>query len=150
MTPTPVHAVQALATQINSSMQRAIRDQRNYVETLAEQATRDGHVHGFIHLPADGEVVVTVNFPISFMEKPIFTNGLEMADNAWIAHGAFPIYSATVIAWTTRKPSDSILWVGASLGIVTIGAMRSNLHYSFEGRAFTSPVGTETSLSSPL
>jgi hypothetical protein len=107
-------------------------------------------VHGFITLPADGEVVVTVAFPISFMEKPLFTYGLEMDDNTWIAQGSFPIHSATVIAWSTRKPSDSTLWVGASLGIVTVGAMRSILHYSFEGGTFTSPVGTEPSVSSTL
>jgi hypothetical protein len=147
---TPVPAMQALAAQLNSAMQRTIRNQRNYVETLAEQATRDGHVHGFITLPADGEVVVTVAFPISFMEKPLFTYGLEMDDNTWIAQGSFPIHSATVIAWSTRKPSDSTLWVGASLGIVTVGAMRSILHYSFEGGTFTSPVGTEPSVSSTL
>jgi acylphosphatase len=143
-------ALQALAAQINSSTQRAIRDQRTYVETLAEQATRDGHVHGFIKLPADGEIVVTVHFPIAFMEKPIFTNGLEMDNNTWISQGSFPIYSATVVAWTTQKPSDATLWMGASLGIVTIGAMRSILHYSFEGRTFTSPIGTELSIGSPL
>jgi hypothetical protein len=113
----PAHAVQALATQINASMQRAIRDQRNYVETLAEQAIRDGHVHGFLHLPQDGESVVTVQFPISFMEKPLFTYGLEMDENAYIARGSFPIHSATIISWTTRRPSDSTLWVGATLGI---------------------------------
>jgi hypothetical protein len=143
-------AVQALATQINGSMQRAIRDQRQYVETLAEQATRDGHVHGFIDLPSDGEVLVSIQFPISFMEKPLFTSGLEMAENAWIAYGSFPIHSATVTGWAMQRPADSSLWVGATLGIVTVGAMRSILHYSFEGRTFTSPVGTEQSVSSPL
>lgn len=143
-------AVRALATQLNASMQKAIRDQRNYVESLAQQATRDGHVHGFIALPADGESMVSVSFPLSFMEKPLFTYGLEMAENTWIGYGSFPIHSATVTNWKIQKPADSTLWIGATLGIVTIGAMRSILHYSFEGRTFTSPVGTELSVSSPL
>lgn len=143
-------AVRALATQLNSSMQRAIRDQRNYVESMAQQSVRDGHVHGFITLPSDGESMVSVTFPISFMEKPLFTYGLEMAPNTWINHGSFPIHSATVTNWTIQRPADSTLWVGATLGIVTIGAMRSILHYSFEGRTFTMPVGTELSVSSPL
>jgi hypothetical protein len=150
MTAAPSLASQLLVTQINTSMQRAIRDQRNYVETLAQQATRDGHVHGFITLPSDGEVVVSVSFPLSFMEKPLFTYGLEMDDNTWIAPGSFPIHSATVIAWETARPADSTLWTGSTLGVVTIGAMRSILHYSFEGRTFTSPVGTERSVSAPL
>jgi hypothetical protein len=143
-------AVRQLASQVNASMQRAIRDQRQYVETLAEQAIRDGHVHGFIDLPSDGEVLVSVQFPLSFMERPLFTYGLEMAENAWIAYGSFPIHSATVTGWTIRRPSDLDLWVGATIGIVTVGAMRSILHYSFEGRVFTLPVGTEQTASTPL
>lgn len=150
MNEPPVHAMQMLATQINTSMQRAIRDQRKYVETLAEQTMQDGHVHGFIDLASDGEVMVSVNFPLSFMEKPLFTYGLEMAENAWISHGSFPIHSATVTSWATRRPADTTLWVGASLGVVTVGAMRSILHYSFEGCAYTPPVGTELSASTPL
>lgn len=149
-TSTPVPAVQALASMMNASVQRAIRDQRNYVETLAEQAVRDGHVHGFIKLPSDGESIVKVQFPISFAEKPLFTCGLEMDDNAWVSQGSFPIYSATVISWTNRRPADTELFVGASLAIVTVGAMRSILHYSFEGQVLTSPVGTEQSVSSSL
>ena len=143
-------AARALATQIQSSMQRAIRDQRTYVETLAEQGVRDGNVHGFINLPQDGETMVTVKFPVSFMEKPLFTCGLEMAENTWITQGAFPLYSATVTNWTTQRPADSTIWIGVTLGIVTIGAMRSILHYNFQGRTFAAPVGTEQSVASPL
>lgn len=150
MTMQPSPAVNALASQLNLSVQRAIRDRHSYVETMAEQVMQDGHVHGFIDLPTEGEVLVPVQFPLSFAEKPLFTYGLEMAENTWISSGSFPIHSATVTGWETQRPADSMLWVGATLGIVVIGAMRSILHYSFEGCAFTSPVGTELSVSSPL
>jgi hypothetical protein len=143
-------AVNALASQIHASIQRSIRDQRTYVETMAEQTIRDGHVHGFIELASSGELVADVRFPISFAEKPLFTYGLEMGDNTWLAQGDFPIHSATVTRYTTQRPADSVIYVGASLGIVVIGAARSILHYSFEGRTFTVPTGTELTIGTPL
>lgn len=144
------HAVQVLSTQMNASMQRAIRDQRNYVETMEEQVVRDGNVLGFLSLPTDGEVLVSIKFSLSFLEKPLFTYGLEMAENTWVTEGNFPIHSATVTDWATLQPGDTTLWTGATLAIVTIGAMRSTLHYSFQGRTITAPVGTETSVGAPL
>jgi hypothetical protein len=143
-------AVNALATQINQSMQRAIRYQRAYVETMAEQNIRDGHVHGFIQLASAGELVATVNFPIAFLERPLFTYGLEMGDNTSFAQGDFPIHSATVAGWNFLRPADSTLYVGATLGIVVFGAQRSILHYSFEGQTFTVPTGTELSVGTSL
>jgi hypothetical protein len=150
MNPSSDFAVNALATQLTSTMHRAIRDQRAYVETLSEQTIRDGHVHGFIDLPGDGEVVVDVTFPISFMERPVFTAGLELGKNISFTAGNFPIYSATVGRWTTRSPAGAMLYTGATLGIVVVGPARSVLHYKFEGRTFTVPTGTESSLSAPL
>lgn len=150
MTAPTSTAVNALATQINASMQRAIRDQRTYVETMAEQTIRDGHVHGFIELASDGEFVATVQFPISFAEKPLFTYGLEMGENTWLSEGNFPIHSATVASYAIQRPADSTLYVGATIGIVAIGAPRSILHYSFEGRTFTVPTGTELAVGTPL
>lgn len=146
----PSFAVTALATQITQSMQRAIRDQRTYVETMAEQTIRDGHVHGFIELASAGEFVATVAFPIAFMEKPLFTYGLELGSNAWLAQGDFPVHSATVASFVTQRPADSILYVGATLGVVVVGAARSTLHYSFEGQTFTVPTGTELTVGTPL
>jgi hypothetical protein len=143
-------AVNALASQINSTIQRAIRDQRTYVETMAEQTIRDGHVHGFIELASSGEFVATVKFPISFGEKPLFTYGLELGDNTWLTEGDFPIHAATVASYATQRPADSTLYVGATLGIVVVGAPRSVLHYSFEGRTFTVPTGTELTVGTPL
>jgi hypothetical protein len=143
-------AIQALATQINSSMQRAIRDQRTYTETMAEQVIRDGHVQGFVNLASDGEHVVAISFPLSFMERPVFTYGLEMGDNTWFVQGDFPVHSATVGDWSIMRPGGATLYTGAILGVVVIGAARSILHYSFEGRTFTVPTGTEMTVSTTL
>lgn len=147
---TNVHAINVVAAQLNATLQRSIRDQRTYVETLAQQAVRDGHVHGFIDLASSGEIVATVTFPISFMEKPVFSFGLEMGDNQHLNYGDFPICSAVIASWVTQEPGDSTLYVGAQLGIVVVGVARSILHYKFEGRSYTTPVGTEQNVSGPL
>lgn len=146
----PSAAANAFASQLNASMQRAIRDQRNYVEALGEQRIRDGHVQGFLNLATAGEIVATVTFPISFLERPLFTSGLELADNTWLVDGNFPIWSATVGSWTTRKAADTTLYIGATIGIVVIGAPRSVLHYSFAARSLTVSTGTNTSVGSTL
>lgn len=144
------HAANRLAAQFSSALQRSIRDQRAYVETLGEQAVRDGNVLGFIELGSDGEIIAEVDFPISFLEKPLFAPGLEMADNISVVYGAFPIWAATVARWDTQKAADTTLYTGATLAIVVTGAARSILHYSFRGRSFTAPTGTETTVGSPL
>ncbi len=143
-------AVGQLATTINRSLQRAIRDQRNYVETLGEQAIRDGHVHGFVDLVTAGETFVEVNFPLSFLERPVFTCGLEIGNNAFLADGKFPLWSATVVGWTNRTSGDTTLYVGASIAMVVFDLQGSILHYSFQGRSFSLPTGTEQTVSAPL
>lgn len=144
------HSVNVLAAQFASTLQRSIKDQRAYVETLGEQTVRNGDVHGFIDLGSEGEIVAVVKFPLSFLEKPLFAPGLELADNTWLGYGSFPIWSATVGAWNTDLAGESILYTGAVLGIVVIGAPRSILHYSFRARSFTAPTGTERTVGSPL
>lgn len=146
----PVHAANLLASQFSAVLQRTIRQQRSYVEHISEQTIRDGSAQGFIELGSDGEIVATVEFPIAFAEKPLFTTGLELADDAWLTYGAFPIWSASVSGWITQKTPDSTLYIGAELGIVVIGPTHTILHYSFQGRSFTAPTGGDLSVGSPL
>ena len=146
----PQHAVNLMAGQINAAMQRAIRDQRNYTETLAEQTVRDGNVHGFLELASSGEHLVDVTFPLYFVERPLFTSGLELGGNAWLTYGSFPVWSATVGGWRTEKVGDSTLYSGARLGVVVFQNPSTVLHYSFQGRTLTVPTGTEHAVSAPL
>lgn len=150
MTPTNApHAISVLAAHLGAALQRSIRNQRTYVETLSEQTVRDGTVQGTVDV-TEGELVATVTFPISFLEKPIFAPGLELADNAWLQFGSFPHWSATVADWVTHTTADSTLYTGARLGILVIGVPNAIVHYSFFGRSLTTAGTVGSSIGSPL
>lgn len=126
---------------------------RSYVENLAEQAVRNGQLQGFVQLDGSGETDVQVTFPLEFLEKPIFTYGHELAPNQSPERGAFPIASATVLSWVTRRtPGDNFTYVGANLGVVVLGQsdMVSILHYCFQGQSFSGPTGDNTSVTGRL
>lgn len=144
------HAQTLLANAFATVVQRSIQDRRTYVEIQDAQRMRDGASHGFVELEGAGESIVDVTFPIRFAEPPIFTAGLELRGNAWLEWGSFPIWSATVAYWHTENVATSTLYVGATVGVVTFNAARSLLHYSFQGRSFTNPVDSSTSVSQVL
>lgn len=147
---TGTHAQVRLSSVISQSLRTALRTHRNYVETLAEQSVRDGSAVGFVAISGEGESVAEIQFPIKFLEKPVFTVGFELADNVPLEWGSFPQCSATVATWMIEPPDISPLYVGAIVGIVTSGVSRSVLHYRFEARSFTNPVGAELSVGALL
>jgi hypothetical protein len=144
------HAVNVLASQFNSTIQRAVRDQRIYVESLEAQQVRDGQVHGYVEIASAGECVVDIEFPIMFIDKPLFTVGLELGENTFFTYGHFPTWSATVGSWQTTQFGDMTVYVGAQLGVVIFESARSILHYSFQGRSFTTPTAVEASIGGTL
>lgn len=139
-----------LSAAINAGMQSALRSERAYVAIRAGQAVRDGAAVGFVELDGDGESVAEISFPLKFIEKPIFTAGLELGENAWLRYGTFPSWSATVGAWLTEPAPGQPIHTGAIIGIYVAGAPKAILHYRFEARSFVSPVGASVSLAPPL
>lgn len=146
----PLHAQSVLAGRISSVIQQSINSQRRYTETLSEQAVRDGACLGFVELEGSGEAIVDIEFPLRFLERPLFTAGLELRDNQWLTWGAFPTWSATVSKWVTETAGETRLYVGAALAVVTFNADRADLHYSFKARSLTSPSGPPTSVGSTM
>jgi hypothetical protein len=144
------HAISVLSASLANTVQKALAAQRNYSETLTEQSVRNGTAAGFVELDGEGESTVAITFPIRFIEKPIFTVGLELADNVWLSFGNFPIWSATIGGWTTAPADNEPLIVGALIGIYVSGAARSILHYQFQGRSLTNPSGGQISVGSIL
>lgn len=144
------HALAVLSASISNSVQRALQAQRVYVENLDEQSVRDGAAVGMVELDGEGESVIEIAFPIKFLEKPIFSAGLELGDSVWLRYGQFPIWSATVGGWSTTPADGDPIYVGAVLGVVVSGAARSVLHYRFEGRSLTNPSGDALSMSATL
>ncbi len=135
------------------ALQAMMVERRAYVENLAEQAVRNGHLQGFVQLDGSGETDVQIRFPMEFVEKPIFTYGHEMGPNQSATQGAFPIASATVLNWDIRKaPGDNDIYIGAHVGVVVLGPpeMISILHYSFQGQSFSGPSGSNTTVTGKL
>jgi hypothetical protein len=157
MSPTPQQGRQAqlrvAGAQFDRSLASATTRRGRSLESLAEQTVKNGMVHGFVEIDGTGEAMVDVTFPATFLEKPAFTFGFELADNTWPTDGAFPVYSASVITWVTSKRSnDRVYYLGARLGVVIFGVsdMRSILHYIAAGQKFTDPVNNDFSIGAPL
>jgi hypothetical protein len=145
-----VHAQNQLASTISQVMQRTMEDRRVYTETQAQLLVRDGVVQGVIEIEGSGEAIVDVAFPMKFADPPIFSPGLELRGSITLAWGKLPVWSATVAGWRTQQVSNNVLYTGATLAIVTFNAARSNLHYSFAGRSYTTPVDSSTSMNQTL
>lgn len=144
------HAQVRLAQQINTTIQRSVQDHRRYIETLSEQAVKDGGCVGFVELDGSGEFLLEIEFPLLFVERPIFNAGLELTGNQQLDWGALPTWSATVTAWTTDTVAENDLWIGATLAIVTFNTLKADLHYSFEARSLTNPTGPNDSVGQTL
>lgn len=142
-----------LASALGQAMARAQHQRRTYTEQLDEQSVRNGDVQGFAEIDGSGEVLVKLRFPVSFMEKPLFTYGFELGENQSVETRAFPMPTAVVVGWDTRLVSSKqTLYNGATVGIVIMGPseLKMILHYRFAGQSFTNPVGPDTSVTGSL
>lgn len=148
---TSSHHVRAqLAYTFGSAIRSALVSQRRYVEQLGEQVVKDGFCTGFVDLDMAGESVIEIDFPLRFIERPLFTTGLELGDNQHLSFGTFPTWSATVAAWNTQLYGETALYTGATIGAVINNVERSKLHYSFQGLIITAPYGPSDSVGAVL
>ena len=145
-----IHAQAQLASTISQVMARTIENRRVYTDTQAQLPVRDGVAQGLVELEGSGEAIVEIGFPIKFTDAPIFTAGLELRSNTSLNWGSFTVWSATVASWHTEAAGNNVFFVGATVGIVTFNAARSNLHYSFSGRSYTTPVESSTAVNQTL
>lgn len=146
------HAMNLLGSALSRALRAEEQRRRTYLEATAERQAKYGTVQGFVDVTGPGETVVTVSFPVMFMEKPNFSAGLELADNNWLTLENFPVWSATVGQWTINRSSSGVnRYVGAQIGLVLFSpAMRGVLHYSFVAKSFTNPSNRDPSLGEVL
>lgn len=144
------HAQSMLSQAIGRATRDALYTHRVYVETLAEQSIRNGAVVGFCEIEGEGESIIQIPFPLQFIEKPIFTAGLELPANISFKWGEFPFWSATVGSWVTAPAENEPLYVGATVGALVLGPPRSILHYRFEAQSFTNPTTTSITMGTIL
>lgn len=111
-------------------------------DRLSSQAGRVHTISGLFYVMGTGEATQEIKFPVRYVERPVCTFGAEVAPDSNITDGGFPTYSVTVGGWELEEINAAqILYVGATLFIVTAGAIGQNLwiHWSARGRAITSP-----------
>lgn len=155
------------AAMVRQSQQANASAHRSYVEHIEEQAVRDGAIEGHLKLNGAGESLAELHFPISFLEKPVFTCGFELAPDSFLTTGQFPVATATVYDWLTRGTDANIMYIGAKIaiaflapsyytsggdagGTIAIGSTNGELHYSFRGKSFTNPSGSHPTVTAPL
>lgn len=133
----PTHAFARRQSQIAAGLaaQAQVRDQAGTILVAMSDSVA-------------GEGVAPVTFAFTFIEKPIFTFGSELAENQVAVAGAFPTCSMTVHNWVTKKVGHATFWQGCTVGFVLTGtpATKFYVHYSFRGNTLTnsSPAYNDT------
>lgn len=98
-----------------------------------------------------GELLKSVNFPVSFIERPFVFIGGCLDDNYSPTDGEFPYVVGCVARYDTVVSGNQVeqkLWRGATLSVVTSGSSDSKfwVNYMFTGVALSNPVsGSGTS-----
>lgn len=139
----PRHVQAQLGLTLSQNMQKMM-DRRDEAQTRRElQLVNDGLAMGMVSLSGAGESTATVDFAMSFAEKPIFSFGFELGPSSWVEQGSFPIGTAIVLSWNTKALNEMTVWVGAVLAMVITGVSGpSACHYKFMGRSLSTPSGT--------
>lgn len=135
------------------AMQRRVQSRKSQEAAFDDQIGRVHVIMGEFMTGGVGESVITVNFPVHFVEKPIVTGGAELAPDGVLTDGSFPTHSLTVVAWAyDEKTPNTIYYIGATLACRTTGAEGTNLimNWKAEGRAITNPSGANDTTDSTV
>lgn len=101
-------------------------------------------IQGFVNIVGAGEAILDVNFPVWFLEKPLFTFGGEMAPGEVLTAGQYPMISMIVHSWVMKDyPNNVSYFAGAHLIVVTTGSATQRLigHWQAQAKALRNPGG---------
>jgi hypothetical protein len=137
------HLNAQLSLALSQNMQRLLDRQNEQITRRYAKLVHDGVAMGMVDLAGAGESTATVDFAMTFCEKPVFTFGFELGASSWVQQGQFPIGTAVILSWVTQQFNELTVWTGAKLAMVLTGvAGPSACHYHFMGRALSIPTGT--------
>src|SRR5690606_6232292 len=108
-----------------------------------EFASRVFTVSGERLVDGIGEVVVDVNFPVSFTQKPLMQYGSELDANQTVSDGSFPTVGVTVLRYNIKRGDlDQLYYIGATLAISITGSssQKTWLHYHVSGKGITNSI----------
>jgi hypothetical protein len=133
---------------VANRVQRSVANREGERERRSEFLGREYIIKGQYLVDGVGESVAPLNFPVTFIEKPIFTYGSELYPGQGVADGEFPEATAMVIDWKIVEKGPKTYYTGATVATVLVGpsGTRIFLNYRFEGKAIANPVNSvETS-----
>jgi len=108
------------------------------------------HVSGFYEFSFQGpattqELLVEVDFPCWFVDRPAFSYGNELQRDI-LVDGSYPQLAATVVSWKRVheiRPGGGY-WTGATFAVVASGREGDAmiLHWQMDAKAMQIPGGT--------
>lgn len=109
---------------------------------IMDMGVSNQRLSGLFMFQGNGEGRKEVQFPVKFIEKPVFYFGGELGPNQSIVDGYFPTVSVVVGAWQTlKRPPVTNLYYGCTLIVVVTGHADQKLviHWHVEGKALSDP-----------
>lgn len=131
---------------VRKNPQHALERRRGDLGRVSDAGVKVHRVSGRVLTTGYGESVLTVPFPVTFTEIPLFTFGAELdAGSSALSQGEFPTVSAMVIDWVKIERLPFVFYYrGARLAVVTTGPALVPasiwIHWSMEGKAFRNPL----------
>lgn len=123
-------------------VQSAIDARRSHLQRGEQVLIAPTRVVGVVNVTNSGEVLVSVEFPVWFTERPSFSFGGELTGGFSPQQGTYPTISVLVASWNNVTRGLGTYWAGAALAIVTTGEENQQMivHWQMEGHAMQNPV----------
>lgn len=123
----------------------AVENRRGTVERLTNAAAQYFKVTGEVEVSGTGEAIISVLFPVYFIDKPRLSTGHELGFAQPAVAGNLPVVTTCVLAWNQSTRNDgTIIYAGMTLGIVSDGpdGQVLNIQWHVEGVGIRGPIPT--------
>jgi len=124
--------------------QHVLENRHREIDRVTNQAAQLHSYTGRFVISGLGvlDVSTTVNFPITFAQKPTFTYGIELEENWSVAPGTVPTCTAMVLKWQRYERLAGIFsYTGATLGVTLLGSPGLVwVVYKMMGPAYRNPI----------
>jgi len=121
----------------------AIEARRGAIERGRSIQGRVHSVVGFVEVTGVGEAIITVTFPVTFIERPTMLFGGELGTNGVLVDGSFPTINVMVKEWTTYKKQQATYWTGAVLVLVATGSSEQQIIANWKADPLHGPTATD-------
>ncbi len=124
---------------------RVLEDRRHEVARISSAAGDDTIIDGLIYLDGVGLFEHEVDFPVRFIERPLFSDGYELDENMVFSVSEIPDVRGVVWRWTLgyRDGTGDPYFDGATFAIKVEGpsTQKGFYHWQMRGKALNNPAG---------